>query len=104
MSAMVGKEDILHLADLARIKVGDDEISQLQQEINEIVDYVSTIQSLTTDTVESKQYGARYNVVRSDEVSNEPGAYTADLLAAAPDTDERGYVRVQQILDTDSAA
>ena len=101
---MVEKDDILHLADLARIKVTEAEIPQLQKEINAIVEYVSVIQSLTTDAVETKQLGARYNVFRADVVSNEPGAYTADLLAAAPATDERGYVRVQKILDTGEGA
>lgn len=98
------KADILHLADLARIKVTDEEIPKLQTDINAIVEYVSVIQSLTTDRVAEKQLGARYNVLRADAVQNEPGAYTADLLAAAPATDERGYVKVQQILDTDKAA
>lgn len=100
--AMMTKEDILHLADLARITVSPDEIEQLQGEINDIVSYVSTVQSLTTE-VDTKQLGARFNVMRADEVSNKPGQYTADLLAAAPATDERGYLKVQQILDQDKA-
>lgn len=95
---MIAREDVQHLADLARITITADEAEQLQKEIHDIVTYVSAIQSLTTD-VDTKQLGARYNVLRTDAVTNEPGSYTADLLAAAPDTDERGYVRVQQILD-----
>ena len=97
---MITQKDILHLADLSRITIAPEETERLQQEINDIVSYVSTIQSLTSD-VDTKQLGVRYNVARPDEVTNEPGSYTKDLLAAAPDTDEQGYVRVQQILDQD---
>lgn len=98
---MVEKEDIQHLADLARIKVTDDEVPKLQKEINAIVDYVSVIKSLTIDSVETKKIGVRYNVLRVDEVSNQSGQYTGDLMKAAPAVDDRGYLKVQQILSTE---
>ena len=98
---MITKKDILHLAELSRITVSEDEVGTLQSEVNDIITYVGAIQSLTA-TGETKQVGARYNVLRSDEVTNEPGEYTDDLLKAAPAVDEKGYVQVKQILSQDS--
>lgn len=100
MQDMIEAKDVHELARLARIKVTDDEVAALQHEITDIIGYVSSIKSLTTDTVETKTPGARYNVFRDDVVTNEPGQYTDAMLAAAPHTHE-GYIKVKQILNPD---
>ncbi len=98
---MITKKDILRLAELSRITVSEGEVVQLQSEIGEIIDYVGVVQSLTA-AGETKQLGARYNVLRSDEITNKPGQYTADLLDAAPAVNKDGYVQVKQILDQEA--
>lgn len=90
--------DIAHLASLSRISLTESEVARLQTEIADIVGYVSAIQSLTTEAVITKHLGARANVLRSDVVTNEPGAYTERLLTAAPETED-GYVVVKKIIN-----
>ena len=102
MPCIMSTPDIAHLAHLARIELQPGETESLQEEIAAIVGYVSDIQSLAATETETKQLTPRYNVFRSDEVTNEPGAYTERLLAAAPET-ERGYVVVKKILSQDDS-
>lgn len=103
MHYMIEENDVHALAKLARIKVTDQEVTALQHEIADIIGYVSSIKTLTTDQVETKSPGARYNVFRADVVTNEPHQYTEAMLAAAPHTHE-GYIEVKQILNTDDEA
>ena len=97
---MISKEDILHLGRLSRIELTDDEVVKLQGEISSILDYVSAVNDIAGEADETKALGARYNVFREDEVTNEPDSQTKDLMAEMPDTDGR-YLKVKKILSND---
>lgn len=99
---MVERDDVIHLAELARLQLSEAEVDGLRTELSAIVDYVSQVQSLTVDDVSIKTLGAVANVTREDVVTNQPGQYSEDLLRAAPQTQD-GYVVVQKILDADAA-
>jgi len=94
------KEDIEHLAKLARIKVTDEEAQSLREDINAVLEYVSVVNEITADSGITKKPGAVYNVFRQDEVTCEPGAHTEALLNEMPDRDGN-YLKVKKILNTD---
>lgn len=95
------QEDIAHLANLARIRVTPEELQTLESELSSIVEYVSTVTDIADEADDSsKALGARFNVFRADEVTNEPNEFTADILAEMPHTDGR-YMLVKKILKTD---
>lgn len=102
MHSIMKAHEIEHLASLARIQLSPEEITNLHSEIQDIVGYVSAVQSLTTEAVSTKTLGARYNVFRSDEVTNTPREYTDRLLAAAPETHD-GYLVVKKIINQDES-
>ena len=92
------REEIAHLASLSRIRVTDAELEKLEAELSSIVSYVSAISDITGDDADTApQLGARHNVFRKDEVTNEPGEYTDALIAEMPDKDGR-YMKVKKIL------
>ncbi len=91
------KEDIEHLAKLARIEIGDVEAEALAKDIGGILSYVSDIETITGNKAEEKKVGVLYNVMREDENPHEEGKFTEDLLALAPDRDGQ-YVKVKKIL------
>lgn len=95
------KEEILHLGRLARIRLTDAEAEALQTDISNILGYVSEINDIVADASLTKQVGPRHNVLRADEVTNEPGVYTERLHAAMPETHGR-YLKVKKILNPDS--
>lgn len=95
------KEEILHLARLARIKMSDEEVLTMQNEIQSILEYVGQVNEIVADAELTKTAGPLRNVWRADRVTNEPGAHTADLVTAFPDRAGR-YLKVKKILNPDT--
>ncbi len=87
--------DIAALAKLARLKVSDDGLQQLQKEIPEVLAFVEIIQkaSVSKEVVTP----ALRNVMRSDENPHESGKYTDVLLKAAP-AQENNRIVVKQVI------
>ena len=95
------KEEILHLASLARIRLSEEELSGLETELPKILDYVSVVSDIVADdAVSQPAVGARYNVLRPDEITNKPGEYTDALRKEMPETKD-GFLQVKKILQTD---
>lgn len=93
------REEIIHLAALARIELTEAEIEKFTKELSAILSYVGSVKTLAEGAGEvGVQLGARYNVLRKDVVTNESDQYTKDLLAEMPKTDGR-YMVVKKILD-----
>lgn len=90
------KEDIAHLATLARIKLSPEEEAHLAENITDILGYVSQIEEIAAEE-KPKAVGALFNVMREDEESHAVGEYTDKILGAAPA--RRGqFVEVKKIL------
>ncbi len=94
----IKKEDIEHLATLARIELTEHETEQFAHDISSILGYVSEITDLTGTGAPEKKVGALYNVFREDTDPHEAGKYTDDLLALAPERQGQ-YLKVKKILD-----
>lgn len=93
---MIEKKDVEKLANLARIDIADDEKEVLQKDLKAILSYVSEVQDVVTGEV-TPEAGRLRNVMREDGDPHEVGAYTGDILAEAPETQD-GYVKVKKIL------
>jgi aspartyl-tRNA(Asn)/glutamyl-tRNA(Gln) amidotransferase subunit C len=98
MLVAMKREEIEHLATLARIKLTEAEMERLPNELTAIVSYVSAVSDIVADTENVEpQVGARYNVFRKDAVTNQPDQYTKDILAEMPETEGR-FLSVKKIL------
>jgi aspartyl-tRNA(Asn)/glutamyl-tRNA(Gln) amidotransferase subunit C len=94
------KKDILHLANLARIRISEEEAGSLATDIESVLAYVSDVNTIAADANLTKKVGVVHNVFRKDEVTNEPGSYTDALLAEAPEVKGR-HLKVKKILQID---
>lgn len=94
------KKDIMHLADLARVRISEKEAEAFTKEIDAVLEYVGAVNEITADVSLTKKVGARHNVFREDVVSNEADAYTEELLREAPHTSGR-HLTVKKILQVD---
>ena len=94
------RSDITHLASLARIKLSEAEVDSLLAELPKIVEYVSVVDDIAAQDSSEPQPGARYNVLRPDEISNQPEEFTAAILEQMPATDER-FMKVKKIISQD---
>lgn len=92
------KEDIEHLATLARIELKEGEADTLAREITNILGYVSDINEITGNSELTKRVGALHTVLREDGEPHEAGEYTEALLNAAPERKGQ-YIQVKKILE-----
>lgn len=100
MLSRMNREEITHLATLARIRLGEAELVNLEKELSSIVEYVSVVSEIAADDAEAApKVGARFNIFRKDEVTNQGDQYTKDILAEMPKTEGR-YLAVKKILET----
>jgi len=94
---MISREDVEHVAALARLGLTDDEIDLMQGQLNRILEAVGELQSVDTSSVgPTAQVIALENVMREDVVR--PGIGREAALANAP-IREGALLRVPVILE-----
>jgi aspartyl-tRNA(Asn)/glutamyl-tRNA(Gln) amidotransferase subunit C len=92
---ILNKDEIRHLASLARLEVTDDELEGLTKDFTAILAYVDRVQEVNVE-VESQRHPV-VNIMREDEECYESEAYTEILLNEVPRRDGN-YVQVPKIL------
>ena len=93
----VTRDDVRHVAELARLSFSDEEEQRMADELSQILDYVEKLDELDTSGVSPMSHVLDVtNVVRPDTVSARIDR--ADALELAPDTDGP-YVRVPKVVE-----
>src|SRR3989338_7426437 len=96
------KEEVEHLAKLARIELSPAEVETFTTEISAILEYVSAVKDIAGDAADTAPIAGRHqNIFRKNQVTNEPNSFTEALLAEMPQTEGR-FMVVKKILNTDS--
>jgi aspartyl-tRNA(Asn)/glutamyl-tRNA(Gln) amidotransferase subunit C len=87
---MIDREQVLHVARLARLRLSDDEIDRMTGELSSILEHIETIQALDLTDVEPTSHVVELeNVLRPDEPR--PSLPREVALEQAPDTDGVGF-------------
>ena len=94
----LGAGDVRRIADLARLRVGDEEAAELANEFRSILEYLERLSAVDTKGVETIAQ-ALPQVLRGDTPA--PCLDRGDALAAAPDPTDDGAFGVPHVLDTD---
>lgn len=90
-------DDVKNLAQLSRIALADNEVDSLKEEIESILDYVSIVKDIVSEGGSEPSLGARYNVLRDDIISVNPGQFSTVLKEAMPHR-EGEFLAVKKIL------
>ncbi len=92
------RAQVQHIAELAKLKLTDEEIERMTPQLSAILDYAARLQELDTEAIPpTATVVPLQNVMRDDQVA--PSMPREDVLANAPDKDERGeFFRVRAIL------
>jgi aspartyl-tRNA(Asn)/glutamyl-tRNA(Gln) amidotransferase subunit C len=87
---VIEREQVLHVAKLARLRLSDDEVERMAGELSGILDHIEKIEELDLDGVEPTSHVvALENELRSDEPRP---SWARDVsLASAPDADDTGF-------------
>lgn len=89
--------EVKHLADLARIKLSDEEVPQLQSDLSKILEYVDALKQVNTDGLpEIAQVTGIKNGLRADEPTQVSPEEREAILKNAPAT-EGDYFKVKEV-------
>lgn len=68
MSVTVSREEILHLAKLARLELSEDEIARFAPQLSEVMSYVAQLQSVETSNLDASQGVSHLDNVLAEDV------------------------------------
>lgn len=87
----ITRNDVEKVALLARLRLSDQELGQMTEQLGQIVGYIDLLEEVDTDQVEPMAHAVEVcNVFASDEVA--PSLPRAQALANAPQQNGRGYL------------
>ena len=91
------REEVLHIARLARIGLSEGDVAKFQEQLSEIFDHFQELQGLDTEGVPPTSHPLPLeNVMRSDQAK--PSLAQEEVLANAPLAEE-GAFRVRAVLE-----
>jgi aspartyl/glutamyl-tRNA(Asn/Gln) amidotransferase C subunit len=101
---MISRQEVLDLAALARLSLSEEEVSVLQKDMSEILEYIGQLAEapLPKETGDARDVRT---VMRSDEIrsENDPLAGKEEALRMAFPTREGGFNAVRKIIEKDEA-
>jgi len=92
---MISKEEVQHIAKLARLELTEQEVEKMQKDLSGILDYFNVLKIAPKNLSKAKPYSKK-NVLRKDEVAEKPTSLANNLVQAAPSKKD-GYVKVKAI-------
>ena len=94
---MISKEEVEHIAKLARLSLSKKEIEKFQKELSSILDYIEKLKKVDIKKVEI--YSHRWlgeDIMRDDQESKKLKMENKKLLELAPKIKD-GYLKVKSI-------
>ncbi|MDG5785949.1 Asp-tRNA(Asn)/Glu-tRNA(Gln) amidotransferase subunit GatC [Evansella sp. AB-P1] len=93
----ISKEQVKHVANLARLEFSEKEIELFAKQLDDIISYAEQLNELDTENVEPTSHVLDVkNVLREDEVK--PSLDQKDVMKNAPDHED-GQFKVPSVLE-----
>jgi aspartyl-tRNA(Asn)/glutamyl-tRNA(Gln) amidotransferase subunit C len=97
MAQKISREEVLHVARLARLSFSPEEIERFTEQLSDILSYMEKLQELDTEDVEPTSHVLPItNVFKEDEVH--PSWKRERMLAGGPSV-EHGHYKVPKIVE-----
>lgn len=87
---MIDREQVLHVARLARLRLNDAEVEKMAGELSTILDHIAKIGELDLEHVEPTSHVIQLENVLREDVPR-PSWPREQMLALAPDTAAGGF-------------
>jgi len=96
---MISKEQVEHIAKLARLELTKAEVQKMQTDLSSILDYFEVLKKAPQKVADRGRAAGRptSTSLRKDEVIKGPASLANNLVALAPDTKDN-YIKVKQVL------
>lgn len=94
---MIKKEDVIHIASLARVALKEEELKSMEKDLGKILDYVAKLQELNVKDVPPTSHAlALNNVQREDEIK--PSLERSKILEMAVEQ-SKGFFKVPKVIE-----
>jgi aspartyl-tRNA(Asn)/glutamyl-tRNA(Gln) amidotransferase subunit C len=90
-------DEVRHVAELAKLRLTDDEVAQYAEQLSAILEYARRLQMVDTSDVPPTPYVLPLENVLREDVP-EPGLSNEEALANAPDSAD-GFFRVRAVFE-----
>ena len=87
---MIDRDQVLHVAKLARLRLSDEEVERMTGELSKILEHVERMDQLDLDGVEPTSHVVELQNVLRDDVPRE-GLSRERALEGAPDVADEGF-------------
>ncbi|PIR92741.1 Asp-tRNA(Asn)/Glu-tRNA(Gln) amidotransferase GatCAB subunit C [Candidatus Falkowbacteria bacterium CG10_big_fil_rev_8_21_14_0_10_44_15] len=96
----LSKQEIQHIADLARLELTDEELEKYGSQLSDVLNYIDQLKEVDTSNIEpTAQVTGMENIMRADEAENWPLDETEAALGQAPEREGK-YVKVRRVLNS----
>ena len=94
---MINRDDVAHVARLARLALTDAELERMREQLNAILAHIDALRAVDTTGVEPTSHAVpQFNVMRDDVP--QPSFPAEEMLANAPDRAGE-FFRVPRIIE-----
>ena len=95
---MISKEQVRHIAKLARLQLQEEEVTQYQQDLSLILDYFDILKEVDTDNVEPMTHSVYHeNIARADIPQSADPDVISHMMRLMPAVKD-GFLKVKTIL------
>ncbi len=95
---MLTKDEIKHIAALARISLTDEETEKYQKDLSAILDYFKKLEELDTEKIEPIGHiTGRFNSFREDKQEDFGSLEKVAIMKNAPETKDK-FIKVKSVL------
>lgn len=93
---MISKQEVQHIAKLARLELTEKEIEKMQKDMSAILDYFDLLKKAPKIKTEKVKAGD-FSALRKDEILPRNAELVQKIIASAPDKKD-DYIKVKTIL------
>lgn len=99
---MISKEEVKHIAKLARLGLSEKEMEKMKKELSSILEYFEKLKEVDVSQIEPTFHSVPIeNVMREDKINDKHQPQSAKLLYLAPETKD-GYLKVKSIFKNET--
>ncbi len=99
---MIKKEEVKHIAKLARLGISQKEEEKFQKDLSSILDYINSLKEVDVSGIEPTSHpsesflDSKENLMREDKELPETEGRVNKLITASPDQDKR-HIKVRAV-------
>jgi aspartyl-tRNA(Asn)/glutamyl-tRNA(Gln) amidotransferase subunit C len=94
---MISKEEVQHIAKLARLGINQKEEEKFAGELSSILDYIEKLKEVSVKNVEATSYSNKIENITRKDIGGQKSEKTSKLLELFPDRKNR-FLKTKQIL------